>query len=304
MSDEMTPADYLYQFLSLAKDVNKISTALKMGAVFSETSLTNPKLTPSELGFIRVVSWLYVHYFEAGKIGVEVLVKQMESFNLEIYEECKAHRDRIQTLRTYCQHNLNPSAEHDKAIIENCETWFQKICGTSVPGEDTHWEELLISICTEAVTFLTSIKLLLREIEADDSRDAILATWQWKIERSFPPYQFDRIIEEVTNDLGVVLDASKLRLRHYDAWRKTLELQLDAGQAAITARKLVEMAVLTQYQSVLPITGKDIMEYFEISPGTQVKDLLQVAKGLCEGNKTYSKAELLNLIRENQPPNT
>lgn len=269
----------MYQSLQIKEEINEITSSLKVSdMLFSVTSLQLPKFTPSELGFIRMVSWLYVHYYEAGKIGAEYLTDLAPRFLGGSDNVPKNHRVLIQQLRTYCQHNLAPQEQHSKIILLACENWFFLHSGSKRPGNEEHWSKLLNALIAESLIYFRYLRDSLRSIESDADNSQLLEQWSLRINRYYPPHKFDRIIEEVANDFGKdAIDAIRFRSRHYDRWRKELELMRYDCDYDREARALVEAAFLADQQPRLPINGRDVMSSFDIPPGPRVQEVLAIA---------------------------
>ncbi|RSZ58072.1 hypothetical protein HF313_23070 [Massilia atriviolacea] len=283
----------MYEVLKLRDTINRISSGFSdIGPIFGLVSLQLPRLEPSELGFIRVVSWLYVHYFEVGKLGGDFLGAHAEAASMNI-SLLRDHRDRIQQLRTYCQHNLNFTDSHSNSIQNACESWFKEKCGTHLPIDEHHWSTLLQLIILEALNYFRTLEKIIRFIETNEAFEQILEQWQLRIKRYFPPHKFDKIIEEVAADWGRDnFDATKFRKRHYDKWRGAFDYQTEEADLEREGRKLVETAMLADQMGILPIDGRDVMSQLNIAPGSAVQELLKIA---CDLNnaKPYSREALL-----------
>jgi hypothetical protein len=76
------------------------------------------------------------------------------------------------------------------------------------------------------------------------------------------------------------IDVPRFRNRYYDRWTRELAVQQGSYDFEVEGRKLIEQALLTEMTPVLPITGKDIIDEFNLSPGPQVGDLLRLARKL------------------------
>lgn len=295
----MSAKSKMYELLEFLNEINNISSKLpNIGPVFNHVSLSLPKLDPSELGFIRVVSWLYVQYYEAGKLRSELLTRTFSVYQLDESGERADHRIRIQKLRTYTQHNLSPSESHSKNIESACEEWFRVSCGTNVPGTEEHWQKLLFAIIEDAKKYLECLRDALRHVEQDESKEQLLQQWTLRINQYHAPYEFDRIISIVTTDLGRdAIDVVKFRKRYYDKWRKEFEVRTDDCDFENEARKLIEHALLSEQQNILPLNGKDIMNIFHIAPGPKLAEVLNLARDLFT-IQPCSKNELITKLKE------
>src|SRR6185503_5179729 len=120
----------MYQILKLIEEINEVARKLTQHADPLVGGLSLPRLSPSELGFLRSVSWLYVHYYEISKINIEFLTEKLPIFGDEHDLEVAKHKLLTQKLRTYSQHNLNPNEPQNQKIRNECEQWFATQCGT------------------------------------------------------------------------------------------------------------------------------------------------------------------------------
>ena len=67
---ELTGAEIIIECLK-AEDIDY---------VFTDISLPKPKFSHQEVGFLRIVPWLYVLYYEAGKINVDFICQHLFRF--------------------------------------------------------------------------------------------------------------------------------------------------------------------------------------------------------------------------------
>lgn len=284
----------MYQILSERESLNHIASRLngRTPGVFTEISLGLPRIEPAELGFIRVVSWLYVLYYEAGKIGTKFLVERIETLSPE-HTAIKDHYYLIGKLRTYLQHNLDPSKSHDYQIQRMCEAWFLEECGSQIPSSEAHWGKCLSALLTAALQFLKALVATVRIIETDESKDAIVDEWVYALDRYHAPHEFDAIIGIVCREMGrEYIEPAELRRRFYDRWTKEMQVMKTKYDFAMEARKLIEHTLLTETIPVLPITGSDVIRHFGIQPGPRVGALLQIARRLYD-QEPCSAQELL-----------
>jgi hypothetical protein len=172
------PESLMYQILRLKEEIDDVASKLnEINGVFGAISLGIPKFTPSELGFLRTVSWLWVLYYEAGKVNVNFLTERFSAYNLDSDEKLAKHLRIVQQLRTLLQHDLNPQESRNLVIF-------------------------------------SGLRTCIRSIEQDDSQKQILNEWGFIRKRYHPPHEFDNLISKVAADMGREnLDAVRLRKR-------------------------------------------------------------------------------------------
>jgi hypothetical protein len=290
----------MFRVLTLKEDINRLSSKLlESGALFFEDlSLPIPRFVPPELGFLRTVSWLYALYIETAKVNMDFIIERFPAYGLDTDGKHSTHYALIQKMRTYSQHNLDLTQPRNQRIQEDCEQWFSDQCGTPVPCDDHHWNNCLINILVDAVSFGKTLLRCIRNIEGDDSKDRILQEWDSRRKRSHSPHEFDTLIEIVAADMGREhIDAVRLRKRFYDRWIKELELLDEGYDFGVEAQKLIEHALLSEIVPVLPITGKDIITTLGITPGAEVGRVLDQARTLYE-ESPCSGTQLLEKLRE------
>jgi hypothetical protein len=295
-----TPEALMYQIVSRVEEVNHVASRM-LGispGVFGPVSLGPPKLNPAEVGFLRSISWLFVLYHEAGKVGVDFLADRLSTYGLDPNGRLSAHHRLVRQLRTFQQHNLDVGKSCDRATQQICEQWLRDQCGTPVPGTGGQWKRCLLALLSEALQFLEALRQTTRSIEQDESREEICREWRFRVKRYHPPHAFDDLIAKVATDMGREhVDPARLRTRFHEKWSEELDTLRPDYEFEIEARKLIERVLLTETTAVLPITGKDIMEEFDISPGPLVGELLQRARTIYDA-KPCSRDILLGQLRQ------
>jgi len=292
------PESLMYQILSSKEEIDDVASKLnEINKVFGPTTLKNPKFDPPEFGFLRTLSWLYVLYYEVGKVNVDFLTARFSAYNLDPDGKLARHPGIVQQLRTFYQHDLNPKESHNQILKEACEQWLSDQCGTPIPGDDRHWRICLDAILNEAIEFFSTLKTCIRFIEQDESRLEIISEWDLKCKRYHPPHEFDTLISKVVADMGRDnLDAVRLRRRYYDKWVKEMELLQGSYDFEVEARKLIEHVLLYEMTSIMPITGNDIMNELKVEPGPEVGQLLDKAR-IIHNTEPCSRDELLEKLR-------
>ena len=293
-----TPDGLLDDLLQNTAEVNRVAARLNNTdyGVFAPSSLDRPRLHPAELGFIRVSSWLYVQYFEVGKVGVEFLASRFAAYGVDADARSVDHHRLVGKMRTFLQHNLNSLRQRDREIQITCETWLESHCSASLPVTEQEWALCLVAILEEATRFQSTLLLTVRSIEEDESVEQICKDWDFRLSRYHPPHEFDAVVSEVAFDMGRAhLDVERFRARHFDEWTRGLRLLEPEYDFRNEARKLIEQSLIAGSAPVLPITGKDIMAEFALTPGPEIGELLKEARRIFDDGPC-SREELLRQL--------
>jgi hypothetical protein len=286
----------LSSVFSWSHQINNLSLRHIKQPVFGLNTLYVKSITPAELGFMKISSWLYAQYYESGKIGVKFLIDRFEDYGIDSNSQFKNHYYCIGRLRTLLQHSLNPLEADDLETQKFCENWFRSACGDPNPRTDKLWKLCLYNLLTEAEKFFEVLHNCLYKIQEDDNYENIISRWKFELNRYHPPHQYTKLIQTVAYDIGQEsVDADKLCKRFYDSWSKKLKNLTGDYNFEIEARKLIERALIFEMQTSFPITGKDIMERFNLPTGKIVGDILKRANFLYEDNPCRSE-ELLTVL--------
>ena len=288
----------MYEIIREKEVLDRLSKNINNGIpVFRPTSLEIPVLLPAELGLLRAVSWFYVHYNEVGKVNVRFLLNYLPTYGLDESEKFSEHFKFVVHLRTYFQHNLDPTKNRSINIKKLCESWFLAHSGTSVPTKESEWQSCLEGFLGEVGEFFAVLSDCLRRIEEDEFKDTILESWSNKRNRYHPPESFDNLIHEIINDMGrLSMDVVKLRKSFYDEWTRELDTLHGEYDFDVEARKLIEYTILTKPYAVLPITGRDLLDEFDgLEAGPLVGELLKEARRIYD-QKPCSREELLSKL--------
>lgn len=262
--------------------------------VFDKISLATWTLGANpELDFFRLTSWLYVLYFEAGRATLGHFTRENNRL--------KQHRELVLSLRTWSQHNLDPTSQRDIALEVRCGEWFTLTCKTVNPRDHEHWDMLCVAVLAEALEFLELLKEQIARIESSEFSATLIEDWERAISRNWPSQRFQALIRSAADDLGFpAVDAKKFLNRYEASIRKQLRLLSDDHDAGYEMRKLVELKLITETDRVLPCTGSDIMEHLGIGQGQAVGRYLAVAKELFHQNPALSRKDMLGLLAERE----
>ena len=294
----MPPHEAFLRLVNLIDELNSSAVRLtgRQFPVFGRVALRQPDVGRNpELAFVQLVSWLYVHYVEAGQPGLNFLKRQTESFASGTMSPWR-HIETVRHLRTSLQHNLELSITRNMEIERHCGEWFSSACGYVQPRTTAEWNICTHQILVDAAGLLEASFSTVRQIESSEFRDTILTQWRRELDRHHDAFEFDGIVEIVCADLGhKALDTVAFRNRNLAAWRKRIDRLDDGFDFEYEARRMVEDAILSEWPRLLPITGTDIIKELGIPAGREVGRALEIARGLYQGG-TVDYANLLKKV--------
>lgn len=279
------------------KCINDLSRSIIHRPAFDELSVAFPDPTSPEPCFIRATSWLYCFYFEAGKTSLTFLRKMGEVFSLIERDAVSEHIEIVRSLRTELHHNLGYE-ESDQAARTKAQVWRRLACGTAIPNNDAQWRGCYELLFKDAANFLKSIEQIVRKIEADgDSSYQNIEEWKRRLDRSWSAAEFDSLVDDAKLRLGrEALNTVAFRQRHVERWRKQLEILEDEFNFAYEATRLIEKSLLDENSIVLPITGREVMDAFNLKPGPAIGTLLERARKHYESTQC-NKENLIEFLK-------
>jgi hypothetical protein len=283
----------LLAIIQRRESIDQYSSALlpSRQAVFGAVSVRLPDVNgPAELAFIRTASWLYVHYLEVGRISVNFLSQRSSS------QFSKSHINVVRCLRTWSQHNLDVQSKSDALTTDTCSDWFQRNCGTRHPRLEEHWSTLCECLLLEAQSLFDQIEAEIERIEGEDCREQVLRQWEDRLNRTWPAFRYHELIQIVAADLGRTgVDPVAFFQRYGATFTSGMTLLVDDCDFEVEARKLIEKAMLSEVSSVLPLTGSDVMQEFEMPPGPEVGQMMSLARSIYEQSPCDKQALLARL---------
>jgi hypothetical protein len=269
--------------------------------LFGKTNIPSPHDSLWECHFQRLVSWLYVLYWEVGKkADLQFLIELFQVYELGLNSLVGEHPFLVRSLRTIAQHNVvAQNSEVDLRPQRHCQRWFTSTCGSLKPIEDDHWQQCLRQILHESEIFLDTLQQCLICLSKDESCEEILKQWRLRRERKFSPWDYDDLIREVMSDLG--LEGQKqvvlIRNRYQSQWDEHLKnLSVQSNFKKQIKRRILD-TLLTKTEILMPLDADDIIENFQIEAGDpRIRKLLVYARGLFHDSPELKQDGILELL--------
>lgn len=304
MVQEIVLKEQIFALIKMINDKGSVLLGDQYSPIIPLTSLDQFKLTPPELGCIRSVAWLYVLYFESGKVNIKFIIDKYQVYKIDEEGSSIKHKLSINYLRTSLQHDLFANTSHNNDIKSYCKIWYLDHCGSECPEQDIEWENCLLSILKDANLLFASLNACIDNMLNDNEYiEVIRMDWKEKLTQYHAPHEYDRLIETIASDMGIGhIDSRKFREKHYQSWSKELSVWRDETFES-AARRVIERDILANVKPVLPIDGHDIMEHFGIPPGKLVGDLLTLGYRILDAPLSAKEQFLCKLQEEAEKQN-
>lgn len=249
---------------------------------FEKVSIPWERVEPSELGFIRIVSWLYVLCIDIkpNNKNIQFLAKQ-EKDKLKDY---KTYTDVITRLRTYFQHQITPTevaSDRDTLTKEGCDAFFDDIIFKDYPQSENDWADALHKLLDDALIFTEKINRSLEAIKEymTITKEKSIKAWQKELENTHEKYEFELVFRATVTDIGLTqLDAYTLTEQNLNKWRKNLEKLAEGYDFNYELRKIIEQDLIEQ-RIPPPVNGEDFMQA-GVPRGILLRKALELARDI------------------------
>ena len=274
-------------------DLRRSLTSFVGPNALDEVTVRPPVDGEGEISFLRLVAWSYVLIFEVGRISIPFLLRSSST-----YQGQQESMELIRALRTWSFHNLGLDSERDLQLSRRVGRWFLHTCGQSPPEDRMNWNTCFNHVCGLVGDVVQQCQRTVADtLSSADGGEAVIKDLKHRIERWWPPHEFDIVVGDVATRLDVHVDVTKFRRSRLDAWRSFLLGLSDDDDPVASMERLMERDLLEYVDSVLPISGRDVMVAFNLPPGPEVSSTLRLARELFAAG-TRNKEELMATLRE------
>lgn len=180
-------------------------------------SLDEPIEPQDELHFSKLVSWCYVLLFEASHPAIRYVLSLLRAANPREHQAVSTVFDDVNNLRTVRAHNLSPDNKSDDRKRQQANIWL-----IQNGGDPPNWPRGCNSLCSEVGSAIRLLSGKWRElIESAEDAAAVVQELLITIDREWPPYIFDRIVEGAATEIGLQgFDYVKYRQFRLSRWRE------------------------------------------------------------------------------------
>ena len=266
----------------------------------SELTIRTPAGDSDEASFVRLVNWSYALLFEAGRVTVPYLLK-LPSMTPSTNVDPLAARDLVNTLRTWCVHDIGFSSSRSTAIMREVQAWFIELCGKYPPDDDRAWRVSFEGICSEVGVVVKHCQgAVVLAVSTPEDKEDIVADLQRRLDRSWPAYRFDELVRDACSRFRLNLDARRFGEPRLSKWRQYLETVPEEDDPKRQIISIIERDILDYTSDVLPINGKDVMSVLNLDPGPSVGDALRYARELFRSG-VRGRQQLLERLKNDWP---
>lgn len=202
-------------------------------------TVPEPEEPMDELHFVRLVSWSYVLFNEAGAPIFREIARFMKSSLPEASRTYQDGRRDVDALRTDLAHNLPPGSGGNERKVRLVQAWF------AINRVDGDWPaacQALLATVKDMIGHLRAAFNLMcdnGEGGATCPLDLLEA-----IDRTWAPHEFDAVIVKVAEDLGLPpFDVPAFRKGHQEEWSKLASLFESREGAEVIVGRIVRTAL-------------------------------------------------------------
>lgn len=266
-------------------------------AFFKKTNAIRPDFSNHELSFVRLVSWLYILYFESGKDSIKVIKNSMFRDSKKLFN---ANTKIVGNLRTKLHHNLDRTSSRSFKIEKDCHSWIKNACGKNIPSNELDWKQCSEKLINEADSALS---VIMTELEAmTDSvaqKEIFIFNWKASKDKSVPPHIYDTIISDFIKIIHQTnINVVEYRKEHYETWNKYISLLAPESDYLSEAKRTVESSLIKDFVLYLPTTIETLSTSFNLSTDF-IKDLLLVIYD--NDLSTCTEEEAIQIMKEKLP---
>lgn len=268
---------------------------------FEAITIEQPEVAPAIHAFYLSVSWLFVHYNDAGRETVRFLSERARNLSLDTAGDIVRHVKDVNVLRTVLQHNLDTSNREDSICRKSFDYWIGyrlgdlTIKGASLPHKESEWIQLTIALLDEAATSFERMVKATTAIFADEFSQDVVDLWVIRANRSLAAHVWDRIIVQEAANLGFEgVSPQAIRGKHISAWQNQLR-QVASIDPKRDAERIVSLTLIENEDCFCPLGGGDIIRLLGVPKGPMVAELLREAKSMFKRGMRDTEQILLEL---------
>jgi hypothetical protein len=277
--------------------LNDLGTSFGFGVLFPQVTPKSPNGAYAELDFIRMISWLYAHWHEVGRVSANLLYQATGVFNAEACEFLLEHFGVVASLRTLLHHDLSGDIERGGNTQSRCEAWFSVACGEPEPNSIASWSRCLLALCDEARLVLEEINRTLQRLSADASAPDWLDRWRLGRERQLNDGELDHRIKVLARQMGVeALRVPEFRRRYRAGWSDQVRL-CPVSEISSTLDRAIANDLLTYSKRQHPLRPIEVIQHLGLAEGPLVGEAMRLARQLHDA-ESCPKDELLRRLAQ------
>jgi hypothetical protein len=204
--------------------------------IIGDVSVEKPVPPEDELHFVRLVAWTYVFLIEVAAVPIKHIQTILRGSNPRDHEKVATALRLVRSLRTYQSHQLSDGSKSDAATKKFVENWLL------INQSEQSWALRAKIVCSSFCDALSAISQKWSELTADEEPPSAAAVELLSVvDRQWPVHLFDRMVEDVTMELGIQgLNCLMYRELKIEIWKKLAECFESREDAEIGLRKVIE----------------------------------------------------------------
>ena len=157
--------------------------------------------------------------------------------------------------------------------------WFGNHGGIPNSSDDEIWQRCFEGLCLEVRGIVAHCQnVVMWAIDSSDDGKTVIADLQRRLNRNWPTYEFDRLIEDACVRFAIQINVPKFREPRLPKWREFLATVHEDDNPEDRMVAMIEKDLLDHMDETLPIDGRDVMALLQLDAGPAVGEALRRAR--------------------------
>ena len=264
-------------------------------------------LETAELGFIKMVTWLYVLYVEISNNKINHKFWQKYIYKKPLGEGIDNYEHIVHDLRTYFQHKLE-GYQKETRIRTTCTTFFNQILSHPYPKKE-EWQKPFNDLLDRSELHLQNIYATLQNLLGEKNTDEMfvedkLKLWKQQHQRpQLTTHDFREVFYDICQNLGLSFDPKVFcHKNRYDSFIqniRTLDIQTE-----VRAYLIGELLKDDKYFKTVHTTDLDIKNRYPHLAPSKINDyLIRAYRFFISNEKVYLSKEDIFIYLDNLDKN-
>lgn len=234
-----------HEVLNSANELTTLFNSSTNYEMVKKVTLGHPKDPLDELYFIKLVTWSYGFFVEAGQSAFRELGNLLKVFDPPAATRNGINNKTVQDLRTVFTHNLTGDERSSGARARRqVDIWLLQN-----GGSPTDWESCCKALCSLVIETITNLRVCWDNvISGEEDRASSIEKIREAVENKWAPHELDRMIEEAVQVYNISgLDVVAYRKLRWEEWSDLLKCFSNRNDADVGLRRIIHAELKAKF---------------------------------------------------------